>query len=433
MLAALRHLEPSDDIRTTFQYCNLGYLVAGMVAERISGQSWIDFTRARLTGKLQMQVSFGVEELAAAADASVLYWMEGDTRLRLEPWPIRTTAAGGIVTSIAHFVSWLRLHLDEGQFAGQRLLSAALMRQLQTPRVHISAPEFAEYSDVHYGLGLRSHQYRGERVVWHGGGWSTLMTMLPDRGVGVGVFTNRSQSIVPDIIANYVFDRVCGMEPLPWLDRFRERRRRFVAQLDADRQAHKTARRPDTRPSHELADYAGGYEHPAYGRMTITHADGELSWAWRGFSAALAHRHYDTFELPEMPGVLFPDRLAISFSTDRHGNIASLATPFEAMVKDIVFARVAGGDCTNPAFRARCAGTFICQGITTVVVAQDSDGQLMLTFGSQPAGRLRPHQGRSFVIDELDGFRVEFCLGANGEVEELVFHQPHGTFVARRT
>src|SRR6266850_8131039 len=40
MMAAMHHLEPSDDVRSTFQYQNLGYLVAGLVAERISGQSW---------------------------------------------------------------------------------------------------------------------------------------------------------------------------------------------------------------------------------------------------------------------------------------------------------------------------------------------------------------------------------------------------------
>lgn len=39
MLAALRHLEPSDDIRSTFQYLNFGYFVASIVAERVSGQS----------------------------------------------------------------------------------------------------------------------------------------------------------------------------------------------------------------------------------------------------------------------------------------------------------------------------------------------------------------------------------------------------------
>ena len=133
-----------------------------------------------------------------------------------------------------------------------------------------------------------------------------------------------------------------------------------------------------------------------------------------------------------MPGRLFPDRLAISFSSDRDGNVASLAAPFEPLVKDIVFTRVAGGDCTNPAFREHCTGTF-SQGVTTVVVASDSDGQLTLTFGSQPAGRLRPHQGRTFVIDELEGFRVQFRLVADGDVDELVFHQPKGTFVAQRT
>jgi CubicO group peptidase (beta-lactamase class C family) len=353
MLAAMRYLEPSDDIRSTFQYSNLGYLVASIVTERVSGQNWTEFTRARLTDKLHMSVTFTVEDLAAAADASVPYWMDGDTRLRVKPWPIRATAAGGINTSIASFANWLSLHLDKGEFEGQRLVSPTLIQQLQTPRVHVAAPEFAEYGDTHYGLGFRSHWYRGERVVWHGGGWSgwsTLMTTLPDRGVGVAVFTNRSQSMVPEILANYVFDRVCGREPIPWLDRFRERRRKFVAQFKVDRQAPK-ATRLNTRPSHDLADYAGDYGHPGYGRITITHAEGKLNWAYRGMSEPLAHRHYDTFELPEVPGRLFPDRLAISFSADREGNIASLAAPFEPLVKDIVFTRIPASDCMNPASR----------------------------------------------------------------------------------
>jgi CubicO group peptidase (beta-lactamase class C family) len=145
MLAAMRYLEQGDDIRSTFQYSNLGYLVASIVTERVSGQSWTEFTRARLTDRLHMNVTFTVEDLAAAADASVPYWMDGDTRLRVKPWPIRATAAGGINTSIASFANWLRLHLDKGVFEGQRLLSAALIQELQTPRVHVGAPEFAEY------------------------------------------------------------------------------------------------------------------------------------------------------------------------------------------------------------------------------------------------------------------------------------------------
>jgi CubicO group peptidase (beta-lactamase class C family) len=438
MLAAMRYLEPSDDIRSTFQYSNLGYLVASMVAERVSGQSWAEFTGA-LTDKLHMEVTFTVEELTAAADVAVPYAMEGDTRLRSKLWPVSVTAAGGMSTSVASFANWLRFHLCKGEFEGQRLLSPGLIQQLQAPRVHVGASEFAEYGDVHYGLGFRSHRYRGERVVWHGGGFTgtnTLMMMLPDRGVGVAVLANNGMVplFAPHILANYVFDRVCGKDPAPWLDRFRERRRKFVAQQDADRQAGKTSRRPPTQPGRDLADYAGDYEHPGYGRITIIHAEGKLQWAFRGMSEPLAHRHYDTFELPEAPespSGLLPGQLAISFSTDREGNIVSLAAPFEPLVKDIVFTRIAAGDCMDSAFRQHCTGTF-SHGATTVVVGLDNDGQLTLTVGSQPTYKLRPYQSRTFVIDQLEGFLAEFRISPDGEVDELIYHHPNGTFVARR-
>jgi CubicO group peptidase (beta-lactamase class C family) len=434
MLAAMRYLEASEDIRSAFQYQNLGYLVAGMVAERISGQSWTDFTRTRLTDKLGMAVTFTAAELGGTADAATPYAMDGDTRLRAKLWPISTTAAGGINTSIAHLVSWLRLHLDRGEFEGQRLLSEALIRELQSPRVYVAASEFAEIGDVHYGLGFGVQSYRGEHVVIHGGGWigwGTLMTMLPARGVGVAVFTNRDPSPVPDILTNYVFDRACGNEPVPWLERHHERRRKAVAQFEVDRQAHKALQRPNTRPSHQLAEYAGDYDHPAYGCMTITHGGDDLRWTYRGLSEALAHRHYDTFELPEAAGHLQPDRLAISFSADREGNITTLSAALEPLVKDIVFTRVAAGDCGDAAFRRDCVGTFR-HGMTTVVVGQDADAELTLTIASQPTSRLVPYQGRSFAIAGLAGVRVEFRRDREGAVDELIFYQPNGAFTARR-
>src|SRR5262252_3377237 len=291
MLAAIRYLEPSDDIRNTFQYSNLGCLVASMVAECVSGQSWGEFTRA-LTDKLHMDVTFTVEELAAAVDAAVPYAMEGDTRLRSKLWPVSVTAAGGMSTSIASFANWLGFHLGKGEFEGQRLLSPGLIQELQKPRVHVGTPEFAEYSDVHYGLGFRSHRYRGERVVWHGGGFTgtnTLMTMLPDRGVGVAVLANIGMVplFAPHILANYVFDRLCAQEPVPWLNRFREQRCKLVAQQDIGRQGEEASRRPATEPGRDLADYADDYEHPGYGRITITHAEGKLHWAFRGMSELL--------------------------------------------------------------------------------------------------------------------------------------------------
>ncbi len=332
--------------------------------------------------------------------------MHGYTRLRAKLWPIRATAAGGINTSIASFANWLRLHLDRGEFEGQRLLSPTLIQQLHTPRVHVSAPEFAEYGDVHYGLGFRSHWYRGERVVSHAGGWigwSTLMTMLPDHGFGVAVFTNRNPNPVSEMLANYVFDRVCGKEPIPWFDRYRELRRKALAQIEVDRQARKATRRPNTRPSHDVADYAGDYDNPGYGRITITHAEGELNWRTAACPSRSRTGMMIRSSCPRRPAGCCPTGSPSHFLPTEKVEIAGLAAPFEPLVKDIVFTRTAAGACTNPAFRQHCTGTF-SHGGTTVVVGQDNDGQLTLIVASQPAYKLRPYQSRTFVIDELEGF-----------------------------
>src|SRR5205085_12064843 len=124
-------------------------------------------------------------------------------------------------------------------FEGERLLSAHLLRDVQTPLVHVLTSEFSEIGDTHYGLGFSCYHYRGERVLNHGGGWigwGTLMTLVPDRGIGIAVFTNRDPSTVTDILTNFVIDRLCGLPPIGWFDRFRDRRRAMLKQMEVDHQ-----------------------------------------------------------------------------------------------------------------------------------------------------------------------------------------------------
>jgi CubicO group peptidase (beta-lactamase class C family) len=433
MLAPMRHLELSRDIRTAWQYSNLCYNVAGLLIERLSGQSFETFIRARLTDRLGMSVGFNLDDLEARPEAARPYMMHEDTRLPAIRLPIRTTAAGAINTSAADLANWMRLHLGKGEFQGERLLPAALIDELHAPRAYISSPAEAEFGHVHYGLGFVCNSYRGDRLVRHGGGWpgwGTEMALLPDHGVGVAVFTNRTPSEVPSILTWFILDRLRGRDPVDWRGRSRKQRDEFIAHMQADKDAREKARHKDTHPAHQLEAYAGDYEHPAYGTMSIKHQDGALHWSWRGMFASLNHRHYETFELPEVPDRLLPDKLAITFLTDRDGNIVSLSTSLEPMVRDIVFARLAAGDCTDAAFRARCVGIFK-GGATTHRVTLDDEGRLVLKPDNQPAYRLAPEHGRRFRIVELDGFVVEF-RGEGATVDEIIFHQPNGTFVATR-
>ena len=45
LVARLRHLEPTQDFRATWQYQNLMYLTAGYLAGRIAGQDWEELVR----------------------------------------------------------------------------------------------------------------------------------------------------------------------------------------------------------------------------------------------------------------------------------------------------------------------------------------------------------------------------------------------------
>jgi CubicO group peptidase (beta-lactamase class C family) len=434
LLGVMRHLEPRHDIRSAYEYSNLGYNVVGLLIERVSGQSYEAFIRARLTDRLGMTVSFTPDDLEASADAARPYMVREDTRLPAPRLPFRAVAAGAINTSVAGLANWMQLHLGKGEFNGERLAPAALIDALHLPRVYYPQPGSAEFGEAHYGLGFRCQSYRGDRVVFHGGGlpgWGGRMTLMPDFGIGVAVLTNRSPvSDVPGILTWHVIDRLRGREPIDWRERSRKWREQAFAQMQADKAAREKVRHTHTQPAHDLAAYPGDYEHPAYGLMSIKEQSGALHWSWRGMFAAMIHRHYETFELPEGLHPLLPDRLAITFLTDREGNIVSLSAPLELMVKDIVFARLAAGDCTDAAFRARCVGTFK-RGSTTLRVTLDAEGQLVSKSDNQPACRLAPLHDRRFRIVDLEGFVVEF-RGEGAIVDEMIFHQPNGTFIAGR-
>jgi CubicO group peptidase (beta-lactamase class C family) len=346
MLPLLRHLAPSRELRDTFQYSNLGYMVAGMVTERISGRSWEDFTTERLLAPLGFNdFGFTIEALAAAGNAARPHVIVSDECTPSPLWPIRTTAGGGMNVSVADIAKWARFLLDDGKVNGRQLLSAKSLREMCTPHVHMGRSEHAEIGDSHYGFGLFCENYRGDRTFSHSGswlGWGTLMTVMPERRTGVVVLTNRAPSVVTSMLTYAVFDQVSGREPVDWFARLMPKRREFIGQQKKERDAREDKRRSGTQPSHALDEYAGVYAHPAYGPIEITREAEGLAWRWRTFSGPLAHWHYDVFTTPYRPVEFHPDELALSFLYDREGRIDRIAAPFEPAVADIVFQRVEG-------------------------------------------------------------------------------------------
>jgi CubicO group peptidase (beta-lactamase class C family) len=213
MLAVLRHLEPSKEFRSAYQYNNLMYLVAGMVAERITGQRWEDFTRSRILNALGMvNTTTSLEDMVSHhIDHAAPHMFREDKLGRMSVRPIHTKPSGAICASISDMASYLQLHLNPVAGRGGLRLSANAATQVSAPQIYVGRSDFSELGDVHYGFGFEIASYRGERSLGLAGLWSGYtcdLRMLPDRGYGVAVLTNGHWHLGSWVISHAILEPV---------------------------------------------------------------------------------------------------------------------------------------------------------------------------------------------------------------------------------
>jgi CubicO group peptidase (beta-lactamase class C family) len=433
LVRRLRFLPLSRDLRQEFQYCNLGYLAAGRLVEVLSGATWEDYLRSRLLGPLGMSRSnLSVADLGADPDHATGYERRRGVVVSVPARPIAAMAPAGAINSCASdMVRWLLAQLGDGQVDGQAVMSPATVARQQES--HIVLPEdrtFPASTRHAYGLGWMIGRYRDHRLVEHGGGidgFQTECMLLPDDGIGVVVLTNTSSSAMPPVVAYRVLDELLNLEPLDWFSPFKARFDAAMAGMREARGARRVvASAPRPRP---LDAYAGDYEHPGYGTLTITAEAGTLQPRLGTMDLSLAHRHYETFDLEwhELgdQSHLFP----LMFLSDPDGDITALTVPFEPAVEPLRFDRLPDAQARDPEVLRRLCGTYV-MGPIEIVVARQGDQVLTVTAPGAPPFELQPRRGLRFEVKGQPGITAEFELDDTGAVARLVV-QPLGIFLPR--
>jgi CubicO group peptidase (beta-lactamase class C family) len=431
LVRRLRFLPLSKDLRQAFQYCNLGYMAAGYATEALSGTPWEDYLRSRLLAPLGMSRSnLSVDDMSADPDHATAYERRQGVVVSVPQRPVAAMAPAGAINSCAaDMARWLLAQLGGGQVDGQAVMSADTVARQHEP--HIVVPEdrtFPASTRHAYGLGWLIGRYREHRLLEHGGGidgFQTECMLLPDHGIGVIVLTNTSSSAMAPVVAYRVLDELLGLEPLDWFSNFKPR---FDALLAGVREA-RGARRvvPDAPRPRPLDAYAGEYEHPGYGTLTIILDDGTLRPRLGTMDISLAHRHYETFDLEwhELgdQSHLFP----LMFLSDPDGDVTALTVPFEPSVGPLQFDRLPDARAQDPQVLRRLCGTY-AMGPIEVVVALRGDHVLTVATPGAPPFELAPAgRGLRFEVTEQPAITAEFELDESGAVTRLVA-QPLGIF-----
>jgi CubicO group peptidase (beta-lactamase class C family) len=433
LVRRLRFLPLSKDLREQFQYCNLGYLLAGHVVAVLSGTSWEEFVRSRLLTPAGMDRSnLSVDDLSADPDHARGYERRQGVVVPVPPRPVTAMAPAGAINSCAaDMARWLLAQLGGGQVDGRVIISPGTLTRQQTP--HMLVPEdrtFPASTRHAYGLGWLIGRYRDHRLAEHGGGIDGFLTecmLLPDDGIGVAVMTNTSSSALAPVLAYRVLDELLGLEPVDWFSTFKAR---YDAAMTGFREA-RGARRvvtgaPLPRP---LADYAGEYQHPGYGTLTITAERDTLTPRLGTMDLSLTHRHYETFDLEwhELgdQSLLFP----LMFLSDPDGDITALTVPFEPSVGPLRFGRLPDARGQDPEVLRRLCGTYT-MGPIEIEVALRGDRSLTVAAPGAPPLELQPGRGLRFEVKGQPGLTAEFELDETGTVVRLVA-QPLGIFLPK--
>jgi CubicO group peptidase (beta-lactamase class C family) len=433
----LRYLEPRVPIRQFYLYNNLMYAASGYLIELQSGKTWEEYVRERILAPLNMKNTlYSIDEMLKQPDHGVPFTEKRDTdELYKLPYYQDTKGlapAGAMISNMEDVSHWLIALMNEGKYDGKQVLPPGVLKATLTPS--IAQPNtlgetmgYWELLNPAYGMGRSTASYRGRLLTYHGGdlgGFHSQISFMPHERIGVILFVIGDHcSKLYNFISYNVYERLLGIDQTPWSERMSAARNKEKKAEKEGRTKAGAGRIADTKPSHALADYAGEYEHPAFGIVKIELKDGQLVSDFHKEVLPLAHYHYDRFDSPN--DEQFGQR-SINFGVNPQGDIDKAVLYLEEA--EAVFTRKP--ETVDPGLMKQLAGTYEApSGSRFQVMLQGSD--LFMTLLPLPTDRLVPYKDLKFKLQHNADMVVEFVV-ENGQVKALKQIDPTGAFEFQR-
>ena len=342
MLHRLRYLDMNRHLHQSYQYNNLMYMVAGVVIERVSGESWEDFTRKNIFEPLGMTKSNCSISGLQNSDDHALPYGEIKDKVQIIPYCNLDAAGpcGSINSNVEEMAKWLTLNMNNGKYKDKQIVSEKSLKEIHSPQMISSKSiDSDELYYSMYGMGWGINQYRNNLMLSHSGsidGYASLVSFLPKEKFGVVVLTNLEGNLIHRTITYFIFDKYLGLEPVKWNERAREREAKNRESEAKSKLKEDSIKVKNTKPSFELKDYTGEYENKGYGKVTVKTEGGKLRLYFNNYFYELEHYHFDVFTAIKED---WQDRKKIRFEMNKEGKIIALHIPFEPSVKDIVFTK----------------------------------------------------------------------------------------------
>ena len=302
VLYQMRYMELEKPFRSEFVYNNVMYSLAGQIIEYTDGRTWDAFLKERLFVPLEMNSSTtSITDLKESDNQAYPHQeIEGKVvSIERRNWD-NAGPAGGVNASVNDLNKWMLMQLGvAGSYDGKTIISTQQMNEIHKPQI-VLRPASATAAQSSYGFGWSITDYKGKRVITHGGatdGFNTAMYLMPELELGIIVVGNTFNSL-GKAVAYQVMDAYLGESKVDWNESSLQNYKAAYERALEARSKIDQARVKKTKPSLDFDAYTGIYKSAGYGKVEVKKDGKDLVlhfWNTEGLEARLEHWHYDTF------------------------------------------------------------------------------------------------------------------------------------------
>jgi len=191
-----------------YRYSNVGPIVAGMVAEKVTGKNWKTLMEERIFSPLQMKntsahvSNFDFKNIRPSLTVNK---ERGIVEKDFYKSDITMHASGGIISTINDMSKWLATNINQNNV----LLNNDSWEELHTSTA-TQDKKYYTYQRSGYSLGWDIAEYQNNSILTRFGGLAGIsfhISFMPDKNVGVIAFSNDNRAyLLPHLMANYAYN-----------------------------------------------------------------------------------------------------------------------------------------------------------------------------------------------------------------------------------
>jgi CubicO group peptidase (beta-lactamase class C family) len=365
-------------------YTNTGYFLLSQIVERVSGKSLNAFAQENIFRPLGMEHTLYQDDHTQIIKNRATGYEPAGQGFKLDMSNWDETGDGNVYTSVEDLFLW-----DQAFYNNK--LGKDVMDMLQTKGTLASGKK------IDYAFGLVVREYKGLKVVEHGGSWAGFRAVLmrfPEQKFSVICLANLG-TINPSALAARVAD-------IYLVDKIKEPEKKEEKKEEAF-----------AVPKAELAALVGNYQDAKFGQwLEITFKEGQLfAGPFRGGrNFVLVPIGPGIFEI--RPG---ETTIRLEFAPAAAGKPAKIKIPRPGNEEEF-YEKAAPLTPLNAARLAEYAGTYVSPELLDVKyqIAVDKD-KLVVKMRSVPGAPLKAMAPEKFFEREF-GANIEFLRGKVGRV-----------------